>query len=71
MKAFSTIKPIVKISQEEISKFKQIRKSKNLSQTEIAKLIGISRSLYSYFENGRINYNEDLLKRFYLVVDQK
>lgn len=46
-----------------MNKLKLIRKSKGLTQTEVAKYIGISQNNYSYWENGKVKIdNETLIK---------
>lgn len=42
---------------------KQIRKMRNLSQEDVAKYLGMSRSMYSFYENGRFTPSEAIVAR--------
>ncbi len=46
-----------------MSNLKTIRKSKGLTQTEVANHIGISQNNYSYWENGKVKIDNDSLKK--------
>lgn len=37
-----------------MERLKQLRKSKGLTQSEVAKMVGISQNNYSYWENGKV-----------------
>lgn len=52
-------------------KLKEIRQSKGLSQTEIAKILNITQASYSHYENGRNQPTYELLTNiadFYKVT---
>lgn len=42
---------------------KQLRKSKRLTQQEVANFIGISQNNYSYWENGKVKIDNQSLKK--------
>ena len=44
-----------------MNRIREIREDKDLTQTEIAKMIGITQRNYSYFETGRTMLTEDIL----------
>lgn len=46
-----------------MSNLKIIRKSKGLTQAEVAKYIGISQNNYSYWESGKVKIDNDSLKK--------
>lgn len=46
-----------------MSNLKEIRKSKGLTQAEVASHIGISQNNYSYWENGKVKIDNDSLKK--------
>jgi repressor LexA len=43
---------------------KQIRESKNLSQSQLAEMTGIKVPNISAYENGRLRMREDTIRRF-------
>ena len=48
----------------------ELRKDRHLTQKEVAKAIGISQSVYSYYENGRAEPTANVIKKlciFYQV----
>ena len=47
----------------------EIRKSKNLTQEELAKEIGITRSNLSKYENNAIHLNDEMMIRFALALE--
>lgn len=44
-------------------KLKRLRKNKNLTQKEVAKLIGISRPMYTSIENGTRNPSLEVMQK--------
>lgn len=56
-----------------MNRLKELRKSRGLTQTEVAKQIGISQNNYSYWENGKVKIDNNSLKRladlFNVTVD--
>ena len=56
-----------------MNRLKELRKSRGLTQTEVAKQIGISQNSYSYWENGKVKIDNNSLKRladlFNVTVD--
>ena len=46
-----------------MSNLKIIRKSKGLTQAEVAKFVGISQNNYSYWESGKVKIDNDSLKK--------
>lgn len=56
-----------------MSNLKTIRKTRGLTQAEVAKHIGISQNNYSYWENGKVKIDNDSLKKladyFNVTVD--
>ncbi len=44
-----------------MNRIREIREDKGLTQTEIAKKIGITQRNYSYFETGKTMLTEDIL----------
>ena len=44
------------------NRFKQIRKTLNMSQEEMGKKIGVTRSAISRLESGDINFTEQMIK---------
>lgn len=46
-----------------MNRLKELRKEKQITQSEIAKFIGISQNSYSYWENGKVKIdNESIIK---------
>lgn len=52
-----------------INRLKVLRDSKNLSQSEIAKIFGISQSTYLKYEDGSLDIPGDLLKAIAVFYD--
>lgn len=48
---------------------KSVRKSKNMSQNELAKKLGIDRSTISKIENGKFSISVDYLVKFSMALD--
>ena len=46
-----------------MSNLKAIRKAKGLTQSEVARHIGITQNNYSYWENGKVKIDNDSLKK--------
>lgn len=46
-----------------MNRLKQLRKERNLYQSEIAKIIGVTTSAYGYYENGKRDMSTDILTR--------
>ena len=46
-----------------MNRLKELRKKKGLTQTEVAKFIGISQNNYSYWENGKVKIDNATLLR--------
>lgn len=42
---------------------KQIRKMRNLSQDDVSKYLGMSRSMYSFYENGRFTPSDTIIAK--------
>lgn len=50
-------------------RLKQLRQASNRTQQEIADLLGVSRSAYSHFENGRNEPDKDTLVKLANIFD--
>ena len=48
-------------------RLKELRKRKGLTQSEVAKVIGISQNNYSYWENGKVKIDGESLKKLALL----
>lgn len=46
-----------------MNRLKELRKSKHLTQTDVAKLVGIGQSGYSFWENGRSKIDDASLRK--------
>lgn len=46
-----------------MNRLKQIRKERGVTQSEVAKFIGISQNNYSYWENGKVKIDGDSIKK--------
>lgn len=46
-----------------MNRLKQLRKERNLYQSEVAKIIGVTTSAYGYYENGKRDMSTDILTR--------
>lgn len=44
-------------------RLKEVRKSKGLTQQDVAKYVGISQNNYSYWENGKVKIDNDSIKK--------
>lgn len=44
-------------------RLKDVRKSKGLTQQDVAKYVGISQNNYSYWENGKVKIDNDSIKK--------
>lgn len=51
------------------NKLRQIRTDRGLSQTELAKLIGIERTTVNKIEQGQWSFSIDILERFSKALD--
>jgi len=62
-------KPLPPIAIVNIGKrLADIRKSRNLTQTQLADLIGINQRLVSEYETGKITISADMLARFCMTL---
>lgn len=52
-----------------MNRLKELRKSKNLTQVELANFIGISQNNYSYWENGKVKIDNQSLKKLSTFYD--
>lgn len=46
-----------------MNKLKELRKQKDVNQSEVAKFIGISQNTYSYWENGKVKIDNESLQK--------
>ena len=46
-----------------MNNLKTLRKGKGLTQTDVARYIGISQNNYSYWENGKVKIDNDSLQK--------
>ena len=53
-----------------MNKFKEARKAKNLTQTQVAEYIGINQNTYSYWESGRSRIDDVSLKKLARLYDR-
>lgn len=44
-------------------RLKEVRKSKSMTQQDVAKYVGISQNNYSYWENGKVKIDNDSIKK--------
>lgn len=44
-------------------RLKEVRKSKGMTQQDVAKYVGISQNNYSYWENGKVKIDNDSIKK--------
>lgn len=51
----------------EFERIEMLRKDKHMSQTEIAKLLGISQRNYSHYERGETNIPLDILCKIAVI----
>lgn len=51
------------------NKLRSIREDRGLSQTELAKLIGIERTTVNKIEQGQWSFSIDILERFSKALD--
>lgn len=52
-----------------MSRIKDLRKKRGLTQQQIANVLGISQSNYSYWESGKVKIDENSLKKLALYYD--
>jgi len=56
---------------DELKKIKQVRQKLGLSQTQLAELAGVSQSLITKIERGRIEPSYSIVKKIILVLDER
>lgn len=50
-------------------RLKEARKAKNMTQKEVASLIGVNQNTYSYWENGKTKIDDKTLKKLSNIFD--
>lgn len=48
---------------ESMNRLRELRKKKKINQEEVAAMLGITQSAYSYWENGQVRIDDESLKK--------